>query len=450
MSVNGTVKLKKGFDVSLAGKAATTVEDLPLSEVVAVKPSDFLDTIPKMMVQVGDEVLAGSPLFYSKDRPELKFTSPVSGEVIEIRRGEKRKILEVRILPDKEIRYVDFKSRASAASSKEALTELLLESGTWNYIKQRPYNVIADPQESPKGIFVSGFDTSPLAPVVPFVLEAYAEAFQKGMHALKAFGVPVHLSLQVGESSTVYKNLDGIKIHYFSGPHPAGNVGIQIHHLSPIKDGSQTAWTIQAQDVVIIGRLILEGAYKPERILPLCGSEVNTPKYYRMLTGSSLEGLLNGRISNGQNRIILGNVLTGHETAADGFLGFYDYQVTVIPEVTEPEFMGWLLPGFDKLSLSRTFFSWLIKKDNYVMNTSMNGEGRNFVVSGEYEKVLPMNIMPVQLLKAIMARDFEMMEKLGIYEIAEEDFALCEFVCTSKIAVQSIVREGLDLMRKEG
>lgn len=451
MASNGVVKIKKGFDINLAGSAAKEVEQLPVSELVALKPTDFLDLFPKLMVEPGDEVKAGDPIFYSKDREELKFTSPVSGEVVEVVRGAKRKMLEVRILADKDIKYKDFSDLTSRELTKDNVTEALMESGAWHFIRQRPYSIIADRSEEPKAIFISGFDTSPLAPDVHFTIKDNAKDFQKGIEVLQAYGVPVHLSLKSGGSNDVFENVSGVEKHYFDGPHPAGNVGVQVHHIDPIKDRSELIWYVAPQDVVIIGKLFNEGKYIPERIVPLTGSEVKSPKYYKALVGTALKGMLEGNLEEeGNKRIILGNALTGSKTSKDGFLGFYDTHITVLPEGDDMEFLGWLLPGFGKLSLSRTFFSWIMKKDEYVLDTNNNGEERNFVVTGEYDKVLPMNIYPVQLLKAIMARDFELMEQLGIYEVSEEDLALCEFVCTSKIPVQRIVAEGLEVMRKEG
>jgi Na+-transporting NADH:ubiquinone oxidoreductase subunit A len=451
MASNGVINIKKGFDLNLAGTAALEVTSVPMSKLVVVKPTDFADTFPKLLVEVGNEVKAGDPLFYSKDRPELKFTAPVSGEVVEILRGAKRKILEVRILADKDIQYKDFKGSFQSGLSKDTVTNVLLESGAWHYIKQRPFNVIADPALTPKAIFISGFDSSPLAPDINFVLKDRVEDFYKGVEALSKLGAPIHLSLnKKAANNDMLAQTPGVKVHYFEGPHPAGNVGIQIHHIDPIKNANDIVWCVQPQDVAIIGHLFNTGNYSPKRIIPLAGSEVKAPKYYEVLAGSSIAAIINGALTDGKNRIILGNALTGKKATEEDYIGYYDTMISVLPEGDEPEFFGWLLPGFDKLSLSRTFFTWLNKRSSYVLNTNMHGEPRNFVVTGEYEKVLPMNIMPVQLLKAIMAKDFEKMEQLGIYEVVEEDLALCEFACTSKMQVQEILASGLEIMRKEG
>lgn len=451
MASNGVINIKKGFDLNLAGAAKKEIVELPVSELVAIKPTDFLDTFPKLMVEVGDEVKAGEPVFYSKDREELKFTSPVSGEVVDIVRGAKRKMLEIRILADKETKYKDFSGMYSGGLNRETVTETLLSSGTWHFIRQRPFNVIADSEETPKAIFISGFDSSPLAPDINFILKDRREDFNKGLEVLKVFGAPIHLSIKQGaEGNDVFTGVTDVVKHEVTGPHPAGNVGIQIHHIDPIKSASEVVWYVAPQDLAIIGHLFNKGHYHPVRIIPVAGSEVKAPKYYRTIIGNAIKGMIENNLIEGKNRIILGNVLTGKKTDEQGFLGYYDTMISVLPEGDEPEFFGWLLPGFGKLSLSRTFFTWLNKKSEYRLDTGMHGEQRNFVVTGEYDKVLPMNIMPVQLLKAILAKDFETMEKLGIYEVSEEDFALCEFACTSKIPVQEILSEGLELMRKEG
>ncbi len=450
MSTNGVIKLNKGFEIRLAGAATKEVKSIPISEIMSLCPENYLDTIPKLIVNEGAEIKAGDVIFYSKDRPEIKFTSPCSGELVEIRRGLKRKIVEIRILADRSTQYRDFNSLVNQTKSKETVIETLLESGTWPFFKQRPYNIIADPASTPKAIFISGFDTAPLASDISFVLNQREASWRKGVEVIVSMGISVHLSIYKGTNDQVFNSLNGVHIHHIEGKHPAGNVGVQIHHINPVLNANDLIWTIQPQDVCIIGDLFLHGKYMPQRLINLCGSEVISPSYVSALTGTAINSILGDNISNKPSRVIRGNVLSGTESNIESFLGYYDNQITVIPEVTEPEFMGWLLPGFGKLSLSRTFFSWLMPKDSYVLDTSMNGEVRNFVVTGEYEKVFPMNILPVQLLKAIMAKDIETMEKLGIYEVVEEDMALCEFVCTSKIPVQAILREGLDLMRKEG
>ncbi|MFN4147440.1 MAG: Na(+)-translocating NADH-quinone reductase subunit A [Runella sp.] len=447
------ITIRKGYDIRLEGKADYQITDLPASRVVALKPPDFSTIVPRLSVDLGQEVLAGQPLFHDKNNPRLLFCSPVSGEVVEIVRGEKRRIMEVRVMPDREIIYQVFPKGDVSKLNKAQITERLLESGCWPYIRQRPYSTIARPEDTPKAIFVSCFDSAPLAPDLDFIIEQERIHFELGIKALSLLAEG-NLHLCTSEKANPKLLADNIKyistekLHYFKGPHPAGNVGVQIHHIAPIQKG-EVVWYVHPQDVVIIGRLFGEGRYRAHRLVALTGSCIKNPQYLRVVSGQSLHSMLEHHLKDDACRLIQGNVLTGQKTHQQDFLSFYTNHLTAIPEGREPEFLGWLLPGFHKLSLSRTFFSWLTPNRSYVADTNMHGEERAFVMSGQYDKVLPMNIYPVHLLKAILAKDIERMEQLGIYEVAEEDFALCEFVCTSKINVQRIISEGLAYIRQE-
>jgi Na+-transporting NADH:ubiquinone oxidoreductase subunit A len=447
-----SIKIRKGTDIRLAGEAEKTLETLKRARVFAVRPPDFHGVIPRMMVKEGDRVLAGDALFHDKYNEAIKFSSPVSGEVSEVVRGEKRRILAVLIKADAANEYRSFSHQNAASTKKEELIKILLEAGVWPFLRQRPYAVVANPTLSPKAIFVSGFDSSPLAPDPDFVLNGEIENFQEGINALNilAAGKPVHLSYKKGSSA-----LTGIQkatLHEVSGPHPAGNVGVQIHHIDPINKG-EVVWYVDPQDVANIGRFLKTGKVDFTRVVALTGSEVKAPKYYRTTVGAQLSDMLSGQLSEGNVRVINGNVLTGETSSADGYLGYFSHQVTCIPEGTEPQFLlttGWLGLGFDKYSISRSFPTWLMPKSKkFKLNTNSNGEERAFVVTGQYEEVFPFDIYPVQLLKSIIVNDLDAMEKLGIYEVAPEDFALCEYVCTSKIDAQRIIREGLDTARIE-
>ena len=445
------IKIKRGLNIKLVGEANKIISDLPLPETFALKPPDFIDVVPKLLVKQGDEVQAGTPLFYDKNNEVIKFCSPVSGEVIEVVRGEKRKILEVKILADKEIKYAAFHKANPDDLSREDIVETLLNSGTWPFIRQRPFGIIANPFDKPKAIFISAFDSNPLAPDNDFIMKDADADFQSGLDALRklTYG-KVHLTVNADRTpAPVFTGAKGVQINKISGPHPAGNVGVQIHHIDPVNKG-ELVWCINPQDVVIIGRLFNEGKLDASRVVALTGSQVKNPRYYKTIIGGAVKNILaDGGLKEGDNRIICGNVLTGKQISADGYLSFYDAQITVIPEGHEPEFMGWLAPGFNKFSKSRAFFSWLMPNKKYDLNTNLHGEERPFVITGQYEEVFPMDIYPVHLLKAIMIEDIELMENLGIYEVVEEDFALCEFVCTSKIESQDIIRRGLDLIRRE-
>jgi len=445
-----TVRLKKGLDIKLKGGAGKVLAGEAVSRLYGVKPIDFPGLTPKLNVREGDKVLAGSALFHDKLRPEVLFTSPVSGTVLFINRGDRRKLLEI-VVEKEGNEFVDFGKADPAGLTREKIKETLLKSGLWPSVRQRPYNVVANPLDVPDAIFISGFDTAPLAPDYNFVMDNSPEAsFRTGIAALrKLTDGKINLILNgKGSNSDLLKNASGVEISYFSGPHPAGNVGVQIHHISPINKGDKI-WTVNFQDVLAVGRLFEEGVYRNDRIIALTGSEVQNAQYYTIRSGASISSIVKENVIQGNLRYISGNVLTGTKIEPDGFLGYYDSQVTVIPEGNYYEFFGWMMPGFNKFSFSKTFASSLLPQKNYIFDTNLHGGERAFVMTGQYEKVVPMDIYPMQLLKAILAEDIEMMENLGIYEIAEEDFALCEYICPSKIEIQSIVRKGLDLMIRE-
>ncbi|NGY37015.1 Na(+)-translocating NADH-quinone reductase subunit A [Flavobacterium sp. XN-5] len=445
------IKIKRGLNLKLIGEAAKSVLELPVAEIFAIKPKDFVGLTPKLLVKVGTNVLAGTKLFYDKNNENILFCSPVSGEVIEIIRGEKRVILEIKILADREIKHLLFNKSNPNQLSRKEIVEQLLDSGIWTFIRQRPYGTIAKPSENPKAIFISAFDTNPLAPDNDFIMSGKESHFQTGIDALKKLTTgKTHLNVKANSSpAATFGQTQNVQINNISGPHPAGNIGVQIHHIDPINKG-EVVWYINPQDVVIIGKLFDKGIFDAARTIAVTGSQIIKPQYYKTIVGSSIKNILaDTGLKKGDNRIISGSILSGSKVPADGFLGFYDSQITVIPEGNQYEFMGWLKPGFDKFSMSRTFFSWLSPNKQHDLNTNLHGEERPFVMTGQYEKVFPMNIYPVQLLKSILIEDIDMMEKLGIYEVAEEDFALCELVCTSKIKSQEIIRHGLDMVRKE-
>ena len=444
------VKLKRGFNIRLLGEADKVFGKTEPANYYAVKPVDFHGISPKLNVKAGDKVKNGSPLFFDKKRPDIKFTSPVSGEVTDIKRGAKRRILEIVVQNDHKNDFLSFKQGDINDFSKEDIIKNMLESGLWPCIKQRPYNIVADPDAEPKGIFISAFDTAPLAPDMDFIMGGAEDTFQAGINVLnKLTSGKIHVGVNADyPPAKAFTNAENVVLHYFSGAHPAGNVGIQIHHISPINKG-EIAWTIDPQDVIAIGRLFQTGIYDPSKIIALTGSEVDRPRYYRMIKGESVSNIINDNNITGNVRIISGNVLTGTKIEKQGFLGYFDHQVTIIPEGNQYEMFGWLKPGFNKLSAHKSFFSWLMPGKNFKMNTNLHGGRRAFVVSGEYEKVLPMDMYPVHLIKAILVKDIDEMENLGIYEVVEEDLALCEFVCTSKTKVQQILREGINLMIEE-
>ncbi len=448
-----TIKIRKGLNIPLLGSAERILQTAPSADVYAIKPPDFHGLTPKMLVKEGDPVKAGTPLFYDKYNEKILFTSPVSGTFQEVVRGEKRRIMEVLVKPDGKEDYIDFGAASVASLSREQIIERLLLSGSWPFIRQRPYSVIANPDDHPGAIFVSAFSSAPLAPDYDFLVNGLEDLFQTGLDAIaKLTDGDLHLSVNAKNTKSVaFLQAKGVKLHYFEGPHPAGNVGIQIHHIAPLNKGD-VVWYLDVQDLIIIGRLFDKGVFDATRIVALTGPEVLSPRYYRIKTGAQLLSITGNNLHRQKEmncRIISGDALTGTKVEEKGYLGFYDNQVTVIPEGNENEFLGWLIPNPNRYSMSRTWPSFLMPWKKYRHDTNVRSGERPFVMTGVYEKVLPMDVMPMQLLKAIMINDIDKMEQLGIYEVAPEDFALCEYVCPSKIEIQGIIRGGLDTIRKE-
>ncbi len=446
-----TIRIKKGADIRLKGRPSPLVDRAPFATFFAVQPPNYLGIVPKLEVKEGVHVKAGSPLFHSKENTEVKFLSPVSGVVSQVLRGEKRRILAVVVESDGKNESQAFAPIDPEAEDRQTLVSAIAERGFFALIEQRPFATIANPSDVPRSIHVSGFDSAPLAADMEVVLAGREAAFQTGIHTLRklANGSNVQLGLRAGQS--FYNAIDGIDRYVFDGPHPTGNVGVQIHHTCPINKG-EVAWTMHAEDVANLGETLTSGAYCAKRTIALGGSECEEPRHIQTLLGSAISSLV-GSVNDEDVRIISGNPLTGDRTSNNGFLGGLHHQVCLLPEGNKPKFLltdGWLGMGFDKFSLSKSYPTWLLPKSKeFIMDTCNNGEERAFVVTGQYEPVFPFDIFPVQLLKSILANDIDAMEKLGIYEVAPEDFALCEYACTSKIAVQSIIRSGLDMMKKE-
>lgn len=441
------IRIKKGLDIKLIGEANQNTTALPISSIYAIKPENFHGIIPKLLAKEKSEVKAGEALFFSKADDRVLFPSPVSGEVVEVVRGAKRKILEIKILADKSQQYQDFGKKEITNLSVDEIKKHLLASGCWPFIKRRPYDIIAKPDDTPKAIFVSAYASAPLAADYNYVLKGKEAELQVALMALaKLTTGKVHVS---ANSNSPFANLKGIEFHTVSGPHPAGNVSTQIAKIDPINKG-EVVWVVSPQDLVIIGELLLTGKFNAQRIVALTGAQFNSPNYVSVLPGMKIKDIVADNLKNENNRIISGNVLTGNKVEEEGFLGYYDNQITAIPEGDDYELFGWLVPVFNKISTSRALiFSWLFPNKKYNLNTNMNGEHRAFVVTGAYEEVFPLEIYPMQLLKACLYYDLDEMEALGAYEVAPEDFALTEFICTSKQPHQQIIREGLDLMIEE-
>ena len=449
--MSNDIKIKKGLDIKLEGEAEKATENAIVSNFYAIRPEDFHQVTPKLVAREGDKVKAGSTVFYDKSDESVKFVSPVSGEIVEIERGAKRRILTIKIKADKEQAYEDFGKLDVQSANAEAVKSRLLESGCWAFIKQRPYDVVAKPNGMPKSIFISAYASAPLAADLDYTLQGKEAELQAAVTALsKLTEGAVHVSVGKNGNSPL-ANLNNVTIHKVSGPHPSGNVGTQINKIDPINKG-EVVWTVNAQDLVIIGELLLTGKFNAERVIALAGASVKKPRYFRTKIGSEVSTMIydNGVDKDGNDRIISGNVLTGKQVKPDGYLDYYSNIITVIPEGDDYEFFGWNKPVFNKISTSRALtFSWLSPNKKYNLDTNTNGEHRAFVVTGSYEEVFPLDIYPLQILKSCMYKDLDEMEALGMYEVAPEDFALTEFICVSKQPHQKIIREGLDLMLKE-
>lgn len=441
-----TINLRKGLDIRLAGAAEKTVQEVPVAGIFAIQPGDFAGLQPKLLVSEGDRVEAGGAVLFDKRDPRIQITSPVSGVVRAIVRGEKRAILRVEVAADTTQVYRTFEK--ADLHSRDRIVSLLLEAGLWPMFTQRPYGVIASPDDEPRAIFVSAFDSAPLAADYSFVLEHEHTHLQKGFDVLKHLAPKVFL----GVRDASFDFLHGIELQRFNGPHPAGNVGVQLHHTIAVSKDARV-WTLNIADVAVIGRLFAEGRVDMTRVIAVGGSEVTAPAYYKVCAGMSLDTLLDSKLRHsrvlavGAPRVIEGSVLSGR--ISSGFLGYHTHYLSVIPEGNHQELLGWAMPRLGKFSVSKTYFSWLFPRRKYNLDTNLNGGHRAFVVTGLYEKYLPMDIYPMHLLKACMAGDIDRMEQLGIYEVIEEDIALCEFVDPSKTEMQAALREGINLMIRE-
>ena len=448
--------LRRGFDILLEGAAPPKIDPTVRINTFAIQPPNFrgIAPIPKVVVQTGDNVLAGDEIFYDKKNPDIKYVAPVSGEVIAINRGDRRAITEVVILADKEQQYRQLPPFDLQNSNREQLVAYLIDAGAWSLFRRRPYDIVPDKNEVPRDIFISTFDTAPLAPDLNFVVEGQGDAFQKGLDVLaKLTTGKVHLGLSANADtppSEIFSQATGVEKYWFSGKHPAGNVGIQIHHIAPISPNC-AVWTLGVQEVITLGRLFTEGRWNTQRLIALTGAELKKPVYVQTFAGANIGELLHDNLTNDHVRFISGDVLSGQKKSPANFLNFYDDQLTVVLEGDYYEMFGWLFPSHPAPTISKSFpGAALFPGIRYRADTNTHGEKRAFVVSGQYEKVLPMDVYPQHLMKAILTNDYEKMEGLGIHELIEEDIALCEFACTSKQPLQQILRTGLEMMQEQG
>ena len=443
------IKLHKGLNINLKGKAAQEIFTVNAPDTYALVPDDFHGVTPKVVVKEQENVKAGDALFVDKNHPEVKFVSPVSGTVTAVTRGERRKVLSITVAAAKAQEYVEFGKKEVSKMSGAEVKAALMEAGLFAFFVERPYAVVANPDATPKAIFVSAFASNPLAANFAYVLQGQEKDFQTGLDALAKIA-KTHLGICVCQKNSALTGAKNVTVTAFEGANPAGNVGVQINHIDPINKG-EIVWTLGAEEVIFIGRLFNNGHVDFTRTIALAGSEVKAPAYTKLAVGAQLKDVFAGRVNNNEQvRYINGNPLTGKQTCAEGFLAAHATSLTVIPEGADNhEFLGFIMPRTNQFSTSRSYFSWLCGKKEYALDARIKGGERHMIMSGEYDKVFPMDIYPEYLVKAIIAGDIDRMEALGIYEVAPEDFAVAEFVCSSKLELQRIVRQGLDMLRKE-
>ena len=449
--MSNDIKIKNGLTIKLKGAAENILKKAALPESVSLNPSDFHLIVPKMALKIGEKVSQGSVVFFSKKDGRIKFCSPVDGTIRDIVRGAKRKIIEIIIDVEKNQNLISPNPQVFADLNTDQIKTILLESGCWPFVKQRPYDVIANPSDNPKSIFISGFNSAPISADLQIILDDQKEEFKEGVNVLSKL-TSGEINICVNDtSSTFISEIENVKIHKINGPHPSGNVGVQIHHIDPVNSGDRV-WTLGAEDVAIIGRYFMTGIYNPIRTIAVSGPPVKYPKYYKTIVGTQLSKIIDdtGIDINDSLRIINGDVLSGRKVEHDNYLGFYNNTLSVLREGNRYRMFGWIPFVNNKVpSIYKTSFSWLFPNKEYDLDTNLNGEERAFVVTGEMEKVFPMDILPMQLLKECMAGNIEKMESLGIYEVAPEDFSLIDYSSSSKIEAQYIIRQGLDLMISE-
>ena len=444
------IKLRKGLDINLTGRAREEKEVITVNGEYGLVPDDFPGVSPKVAVHEGDHVKAGDALFVNKKFPDVKFASPVSGTVTAMERGLRRKVLCVKVKADERLEFVDFGKKDIQTLSGEDVRRSLLEAGLFGYINQLPYAISTEPDKEPKAIFISALRDMPLAGSFSFELKDNEAAFQTGVSALAKIA-KVYVGVGPQQTEQALKGLKDAEVNVFDGPCPAGNVGVQVNHLSPVNKG-ETVWTVDATAVIFFGRLFLNGKVDLRRTVALAGSEIKAPHYVEALVGTPLQQIVGDQLKQTEHvRLINGNPLTGRVAAISDFLGAHTSEITAIPEGDDKhEMLGWIKPRLSQFSASHSYFSWLFPhRQGYNLDARVKGGRRNLIMSGEYDRVFPMDIYAGYLVKAIISGDIDRQEQLGIYEVAPEDFAVAEFVDSSKLPLQEIVRQGLDTLRKE-
>ena len=453
---NDCINIRRGLDINVKGSAERQTASLLDEQLYGVSVDDYMGVVPKLSVAEGERVSAGTILFEDKHNAAARFVSPVSGVVKAVVRGEKRALLSVIVERDTEVQTSDSHEDTALPipDAEDVIRMRMIETGLWTLLLQRPFGIVPPADARPKAIFVSAFDSSPLPVDIAYLLQGREADFQTGIDILCRLAPSLHLSLSENQRGSFLAQVKNATIHYFRGPHPAGLTGTQIGCIDPINKG-ECVWTVDPQDVAVIGHFFRTGQYCPERVVALCGPVVAHPRYYRLISGCSLRQMA-AMVGDGNVRFIGSDILSGKRLDKDGFVGFRCNKVCVLREGDSYDFMGWLRPNLRKYSFSRTFLSGILNRlhllpgrasSRFVIDTGLHGSRRPLFVTGEFEKLVPLNIYPMQLIKACIVGDIELMENLGIYEVEPEDLALCEFADTSKTEIQKIIREGLELAR---
>ena len=445
--------IKKGLDLPIAGSPIQSIEDANSVSSVAILGNDYIGMKPTMMVEEGQTVKLGQALFSDKKNPGVHFTAPAAGTIKSIKRGAKRVLQAVIIELDgnDEIKFQSYEQSQLTNLNRDDVKKNLLDSGLWTALRTRPYSKSPEPDSSPHAIFVTAIDTNPLAANPDVVIKEYASDYANGLSVLSHLTDGKVFVCQSPESATLTNTASNVEVHTFSGPHPAGLASTHIHLLAPVS-ANKTVWQINYQDVIAIGKLFTSGSLWVERVISLAGPLVHTPRLLRTRLGAKTEDLVRDEVQNVQSRVISGSVLHGH-TASNwaGYLGRFHQQVSVIAESDERELFGWIKPiGKNKFSALNVFLSKLMGKTNLNLTTSQNGSPRAMVPVGVFEMVMPLDILPTQLLRALVVKDTDAAQALGCLELDEEDLALCSFVCSGKFDYGPMLRTNLTQIEKEG
>ena len=441
------ISTKKGLNIPISGKASGDIINLDTPPKLALDLSSFEGTKFRLLVKQGDLVKIGQPIAEDKQTPGRYFVSPAGGTIDEVRRGEKRRLMAVVVTLDSEESYQQWDPMDPKESTKESLVSRFLESGIFAHIRMRPFNLLANPQETPKSIFVKALESAPYVPPSEFQVQGNQKAFQAGLNALnKICPENVNLVYSPDSQEPAFTEAQNVCLHTAKGPHPVSNPSVHIHHINPITSIDDRVWTLNAHDVVCIGTILLTGRCHTQRVISIAGPGILSSKrsFCVVRNGHPIGSLIANRVENGIQRYISGDILTGDQVKIEDYLGFSHFCFTVLPENSSREFLHFFKPGFSKYTATKTYASGHCKTDKeFSFTTNQHGEHRAFVDANIYDKVMPMRVPTMLLIKAVISKDFDTAEELGFLEVDSEDFALSTFICPSKIEIVDIMKEAL-------